>query len=149
MVKKAEDLLKIKGFSKTIKVDKNGCWNWLGTHNEGGYGTVYMRGENYMAHRVLYRMFVGNLSRKLQIDHLCRNRDCVNPTHLEQVTLRENILRGVGVTAINAKKTCCIYGHKFDDKNTLPDRTRGGRRCRKCAKIKLREWRSKTPTPKL
>lgn len=83
------------------------------------------------AHRVSYEAFIGPVPDGLILDHLCRVRHCVNPWHLEPVTGTENVLRGVGPTAINARKTHCIHGHPFDDRNTILD-GRGYRHCLTC-----------------
>lgn len=109
----------------------NGCWEWRGACTERGYGILYRGGKKLRAHRHLYEEFVGPIPEKLVLDHLCRNKGCVNPSHLEPVTTRENILRGEGVTAQNAKKTECSKGHPFDAANTFW-RPEGGRDCRKC-----------------
>lgn len=109
-----------------------GCWFWQGYKMKGGYGTVYHAGRNnYLAHRWSYEHFIGPIPEGLHIDHLCGHRDCLNPFHMEPVTLVENVLRGSGVTATNARKTHCKYGHAFDAQNTyiLPS---GGRHCRAC-----------------
>ena len=88
------------------------------------------------AHRLAYELVKGPISDGLQIDHLCRNRACINPDHLEAVTQRENILRGEGVAALNARKTHCPQGHAYDEENTLilTGRQAGARRCQICAR---------------
>src|ERR1035437_6893898 len=97
------------------KVDKTeDCWNWT-AHTDGmGYGQLAKPGQHgglVVAHRFAYELLVGPIPEGLQLDHLCRNRACVNPDHLEPVTRRVNILRGVGFGAVNAKKTECPRGH--------------------------------------
>ena len=96
------------------------CWLWMGSHHANGYGNFSFtnRGPNVYAHRFAYQLLVGPVPTGLQLDHLCRIRDCVRPEHLEVVTCRQNILRGVGLTAQNAIKTHCAHGHPFDEKNT-------------------------------
>lgn len=112
------------------------CWMWVGGIQSDGYGTFFVRLEERRrvqarAHRFSYELNVGPIPKGLGLDHLCRNRECVNPAHLEPVTQRENVLRGEGTPAKNAKKTHCIRGHPLSGDNVYnhPD---GSRRCREC-----------------
>lgn len=91
-----------------------------------------MRGTFYV-HRVAWETLRGPIPDGMQLDHLCRQRACWNPDHLEPVSPRENVLRGVGITAMNAKKTHCPQGHPYDDANTGITST-GKRRCRACGR---------------
>ncbi len=118
----------------------DGCWEWTAAKSVG-YGLIKVDGKMECAHRVVYELMVGPLpsdGRRFHLDHLCRNPSCVRPDHLELVTRRENILRGVGATAINAAKTHCKYGHALIGTNLAPD-ARGIRRCRKCRNRRQRE----------
>lgn len=108
------------------------CWVWLTSLNQGGYGRVDYSGKRgRMAHKVVYELLVGPIPEGLNIDHLCRVTACVYPGHLEPVTQKENLARGLGVGVFNAAKTHCLNGHEFTHKNTmiLP---RGRRFCRAC-----------------
>jgi len=94
------------------------CWNWIASRRHGDYGQFSDGKKQVMAHRWSYEHFVGPIPKGLTIDHLCRNPKCVNPKHLEAVTIKENVLRGLAPSAINKRKTHCIYGHEFNVKNT-------------------------------
>jgi len=117
------------------------CWTWQLSVNRGGYGMVNRDGYAGHAHRWVYMRHVGEIPDGLQLDHLCRNRDCVNPAHLEPVTQRENVLRGVAPTAANAQKTSCKRSHPFDDENTyfFPDGRRACRTCQRAARLAYQE----------
>ncbi len=129
------------------KVDTSGdCWEWLGSITNRGYGQFMAQRKLKVAHRASYELLVGEIPKGLVIDHLCRNRSCVNPKHLEPVTSKENLMRGFGAPAINARKTHCWRGHPFTEYNTL--KMPGGRACRECKNWRLRKyWRAKHPLP--
>ena len=118
-------------------VDKSdGCWLWTRTRNREGYGVYTYQGRTYKAHRWAWMQTVGAIPEGLEIDHLCRNPSCVRPDHLQAVDHRTNVLRGVGPTAVNAKKTTCDKGHQFDRVNS-----RSARICSKCTNAYKREWK--------
>lgn len=108
-----------------------GCWVWVGGWFNSGYGRIYHNGKYRRAHRVVWEKFKGLIPYDKQLDHLCRNRLCVNPDHLELVTSKENTMRGISFAATNATKTHCLRGHAFTAENTI-SRGRGGRDCRAC-----------------
>jgi len=125
------------------KVDKSGkCWEWVAGIQSGGYGIFWHNGETVVAHRFAYEITVGKIPEGLTLDHLCRVRHCVNPKHLEPVTSKENVLRGIGVSAQNARKTHCKRGHPLSGKNLLVEQG-GGRQCRECKRERSREWKKK------
>lgn len=118
-------------FVDKIALMPSGCWQWM-AGGVGGYGLLWLKPKKpQLAHRFAYEWLVGPIPDGLTLDHLCRNRGCVNPSHLEPVTQGENTLRGQTVAARNAQKTRCIHGHPFDDANThiAPN---GSRICRTC-----------------
>lgn len=120
------------------------CWIWPGAPDIGGYGRVMVNGKAGQAHRQVYEHLAGPIPEGLTLDHLCRNRRCVNPSHLEPTTGRENTLRGEGPGAVNARRTHCVNGHAFDEQNTYTTKE-GHRGCRACG----REWwrRNYKPSP--
>jgi len=120
------------------RIDKtDSCWNWTGAHSgKNEYGQMQIDGKQVLVHRVAYSMWVGRIPDGLVLDHLCRNRKCVRPEHLEAVTLKENIARGVGITAQNGRKTHCKRGHEFDKENTKV--TNEGRYCITCKRLASR-----------
>ena len=123
----------------------NDCWLWAGGIHANGYG-YWWDAENkklLTAHRVVYEALVGNIPKGITLDHLCQNTNCVNPAHLEPVTLKENILRGRGLAARNARKLFCNKGHKLSGENLKIEY--GRRRCRECKRAQFRKyyWRKK------
>ena len=115
------------------------CWIWKGCTAAGGYGAFWMPPHSISAHRAAYLIYVGAVPPGFDLDHLCRVHSCVNPSHLEPVTRRENLLRGETVTARNAAKTHCHAGHPFDVANTETVFTRRGTPTRRCITCR-REW---------
>lgn len=114
----------------------DGCWTWTG-YREKGYGRFFLdqAHRSVRAHRLAYEQGRGPIPDGLQLDHLCRNRACVNPAHLEPVTQRTNILRGASPSALNAQKTHCPNGHSYSEDNVRVTQD-GYRECRTCR----RDW---------
>lgn len=106
------------------------CIEWTGPLDRGGYGHVSVGKLTARAHRASYEVAFGPIPAGLQIDHLCRNRACINPAHLEAVTPRENILRAMRFNGLGPFKTECKRGHAFTPENTY--HYRGTRACRTC-----------------
>lgn len=113
--------------SKIIVDKKTGCWVWRKPNKHLGYGSIGIDGIRQYVHRISYLLFNGAIPKGKEIDHLCRNRACINPTHLEVVTHKENGLRGISPPAINARKQLCSNGHPFSKTDS-----RGYRICNIC-----------------
>ena len=129
----------LERFISMINSDKEtGCWNWLGVTSDG-YGDFGFNNNYQKAHRFSYAYFRGEFPKDLSIDHKCRNRKCVNPDHLTPMPIRENVLLGFGLPAINARKTHCLRGHEFSKENTRITKE-GGRVCKKCKNDYQRSW---------
>ena len=117
----------------------NSCWNWKAGCNSGGYAQYSNNGKMIPTHRYLYEILEDHIPKGLTLDHLCRNRKCVNPSHLEAVTLKENLLRGNTIPAKNARKTHCKNGHLFNKENTYHHN--GKRECIPCRRECTKKYR--------
>lgn len=119
-------------FRALLQEDSSGCWLWQGFRLPTDYGTFTANGRTQIAHRLAYELFVGPIPDGLHLDHLCRVRRCVNPAHLEPVTVQENVLRSESPAALHAKQTHCVHGHPFDVENTYRPPSSSMRQCRTC-----------------
>lgn len=130
----------------SARPDLGPCWRWTGSTNEWGYGLFRPRGRGLMkAHRWAYEHLVGPIPDGLFLDHLCRNRPCVNPLHLEPVTNKENLARGIQPTYIHEwrrSKTHCPQGHPYSGDNLYIGK-KGDRCCRTCQRAQCRRYGAK------
>lgn len=113
-----------------------GCWDTLLAKNDKGYSQIWYENHTKGAHRVSYQVYVGGIPLGKVLDHICRNRSCINPHHLRPVTHRENVLLGIGFGGENARKTHCMRGHEFTPENTIIgkkglNKTRNCKTCRR------------------
>ena len=132
-----------------IPEDPRGCWGWTAAQvhgkkafRDGDYG-AFVSEFGHTAHRFSYSIFKGKIPKHLELDHLCRNRPCTNPDHLELVTRKENLRRG---RSANREKTHCPGGHEFTPENTMFKLTAKGyigRQCRTCRRAKTNEARAR------
>lgn len=125
---------KVDTFGPTAMSMDSNCWLWGGGTYKDGYGYFKVDQRMEMAHRWSYKYAVGDIPDGLELDHLCRIRNCVRPGHLEAVTQTVNILRGEGAAAQNARKTKCLFGHPFNKDNTYM-LSSGRRRCKMCSHL--------------
>lgn len=125
-----------------IEVDAaTGCWTWVGTLNSNGYGRVQFRGRVMAAHRAMWIRERGEIPPGLDLDHLCRNRRCTNPDHLEPVTREVNLRRG---TNTRATDTHCANGHLWADDNERRHQTDGSRVCATCMRLSARNYQRRS-----
>ena len=146
MLKTESDADRLKS---RMAITPNECWEWLLSRDEDGYGKTHLgsRAEGTFryvsAHRAMYEVVVGPIPDGLQLDHLCRNRACINPAHLEPVTLQENLRRGfpgrrAGGDRGAQRGNACSYGHPYTEENTRQNKN--GRACRPCDRRRSAEY---------
>lgn len=134
----------LERFNEDYDILENGCWEWRLSRWRGygqiGVPTGRSGSRTRQAHRVAYELFIGPIPEELTLDHLCRNKGCVNPEHLEPVTIGENVRRALDIPRRNPQrdKTHCPAGHSYSGDNLRITKD-GRRRCRKCVKRLNRE----------
>ena len=117
------------------------CWIWAGPRQANGYGKATILKRSLLAHRVFYEHYKGAIPDGFQVDHLCKNRLCVNPEHLEAVPPSVNNARSDSPSAVNARKTLCLRGHELAQAYVTPN---GRRHCRVCRGIHQRKYQGVT-----
>lgn len=107
-------------FTASFRTDPDGCWRWTAGRTGAGYGAFYPTEQQVGAHVWSYRTFVGVIADGLVVDHLCGNRECVNPNHLDLTTRGDNVLRSpLSRAGANSRKTHCIRDHPLSGENLI------------------------------
>ena len=127
--------------SKRTVVTETGCWEWIGAKDRYGYGRMGFQVEGelryFRVHRISHEVFRSEIPQGLVIDHLCRNRACANPAHMEAISAKENIRRGLRA---NLAKAECPKGHPYSIVNTYTSKA-GKRSCRACQRERMKKKR--------
>lgn len=129
----------VRFWAKVDRRTPDECWEWTAYRKPSGYGQFSCGPKRYAAHRFAYVLTFGEPPEGLDLDHLCRNRACCNPFHLEPVTRRVNLRRGVG----HGSETHCPSGHRYSPDNTYVERD-GSRKCRTCVLDRMRGYYERT-----
>jgi hypothetical protein len=138
----ARRALEERFWEKVNKNGPNGCWVWTASLTSTGYGQIEVDYQKVKAHRVAYKLLVGDIPTDKELDHLCQNPVCVNPEHLQPVSHRDNVIRGKGWAKDNLAKTNCPQGHPYDLINTKF--YKNDRQCRTCKRARdLRSYYAK------
>lgn len=149
---KASDKLNSKLSYSADLFNETPCWLWSGFKDENGYGRVWFGTKGIRTHRLSYELNIGPIPEGLVIDHLCRNRACCNPAHLEPVTNEENVRRGVVGKATRERqlaKTHCPQGHEYSEENTYRQPSAPKiRYCRTCRKQRDKDRPKRRRKPK-
>ena len=123
-------------FNKTMFEPNTGCWIWTGAKGKSGYGNIGINKKTYSIHRIVYEIEKGQIPIGYQIDHLCNNKICINPYHLEAKTPKENIIRALKISKNHhMNKTHCKRGHEFTKENIYFNQNVNGRICKICRRL--------------
>lgn len=126
---------------KNIRLNENGCWLWVGKLNKNGYSTLSHMDQTVSGHRLSFETFRYKIPKNKVIDHICRVTACVNPEHLDAVSIKDNNRRAKN---LNREKTHCKRGHEYTNENTYVEHNNKGhtsRQCRKCNALNARRRR--------
>ncbi|MCC6573302.1 MAG: HNH endonuclease [Planctomycetes bacterium] len=126
---------------QTVRDPETDCWQWQGALTKG-YGRIRVGGKRLLSHRVIYELMIGPIPEGMELDHLCRLPSCQNPKHLEPVTHKENVRRGVSSFARKANATHCVRGHALTGDN-LRMQPNGLRNCKACEPLRYARDRAK------
>ena len=132
----------MRRFNQGYIIAKNGCWDWQGYVDKTGYAGFLVNHKRLLVHRFSYEIFNGHIPNGITVDHICKNRKCVNPWHLDLTTRFENVQRGANKIAQNAGKLNCPQGHSYSGENLYVTK-KGFRQCKTCQKIRYRKNQSK------
>lgn len=145
-----EEKARNRFLSKIAHCPTTGCWLWLGTMLSRGYGVFKWRAQPHLAHRISLRFAGREIKPSLTVDHLCRTKSCVNPDHLEVVSVRENLLRAPNSPSTkNLQKSHCKNGHPLFGENLLVVPRPSGRTerwCKTCTAATSRAYRQRRPS---
>lgn len=133
--------LKKRFWSNVSATSAEGCWKWNGPISVYGYGRLMesignRKTKQLMAHRFAYEQVIGKIEEGMTIDHVCRNKSCVNPAHMEVVTRGENSIRSHSKNMMAMRENCCTKGHKIEKENVIKETRKNGKerfRCKICS----------------
>lgn len=126
-----------------IEFHRCGCWEWTGPTTDKGYARISQSKTSWvLGHRLFFEIFRGKVPDGLDLDHLCRNRNCINPSHLEPVSRRENVMRGRSPFILAHHSGSCVRGHQMTPDNTYIS-PKGQKHCKACRQMREKKRQDK------